>query len=764
MDDRMQSKWRVSAGVMRSVVIVAALVFGGLWPAAAQTQDQTTAPAVEGTSSGQAMTPEAIGKMASEMSEAEFRQYVIEKLGPPPAADTPAAVTATDPLRLTLDLFGSVGERVITAVTNLPEIAARVVTAANNFVDRLGWSGVAWFALGVVVAIGAGLLAEWLVNRLAARWKRVADAKSEDGSLGGTLRVLAVRFALDMVGLIAFLIVTRAVGRALIHVDARPVAALLLLYGVVVPRFVAALLRFALAPDRPALRLVSTDNWTASFLYRNLVGILVLVGLSLFLLNFMLINGVGVLRAGVGFWLNLAIFVWLGWVIYKARDGMVTMVRGLDDDATAWEERMARAYPWAALVVLGLAWLLFELMVVAGYGDLLEGGKQFLTLGILLLAPALDTMIRGLVRHLVPPIAGQGAVAEKAYASTKRSYVRIGRVLVFGFVIFVVAMIWDLGVTSFTSNELGQRFAARFFTFLIILATGYLLWEIATLLFNRQLARETTSDGDQPAEEPGESFGGAGATRLTTVLPLLRMTTQATIIVLTALVALSNLGIDITALVAGAGILGLAIGFGAQTLVKDIVSGIFFLIDDAFRVGEYIVVGSTVGTVEKISVRSLQLRHHEGPVHTIPYGEIGQVTNNSRDWVIVKMKFTVPFDTDVNKIKKIFKKIGADILEEPYAEDIIQTFKSQGVASVDDVGIVVRGKFMSKPGKQWVIRKDIYSRVQKEFAANGIQFARREVRVVIPDLDNGQNLSDEQKEAVAAAAAEAAAPREPTKT
>ncbi len=743
------------------VAMALALAGAGYSPAAAQSQ--TTA------SSSETMSPEAIKKMASDMSEAEFRQYVIEKLGAPSdsAGQSPAGTVRTNPLRATLDLFGSVGERIIGAVVSLPTTVSRVAVAFRNFVDRIGWTGVPWIGFGIALAIGAGLVAEWLVNRLAARWKRNADAHSGDGSLGDTLRALFIRFALDIAGLIAFLIVTRAVGRAVIEPEARPVAALLLLYVIVVPRFVAALLRFLLTPDRPALRLLSTDDGTANFLYRNLVGILVLVGASLFLLNFMLMyqssDGTELAASGIGFWLNLAVFVWLGWMIYTARDGMVMMVRGWDqDDITAWEERMARAYPWVALVVLGVAWLLFELIVVAGYGDMLEGGRQFLTLGILLMAPTLDTMIRGLVRHLVPPIKGQGAVAERAYASTKRSYIRIGRVLVFGLVIFVVAMIWDLSFTSFSSNELGQRLAARFFTFLMILATGYLLWEVATLLFNRQLARETTGQAESEGEDMGESFGGAGASRLSTVLPLLRMSTQAAIIVLTVLVALSNLGIDITALVAGAGILGLAIGFGAQTLVKDIVSGIFFLIDDAFRVGEYIVVGNTVGTVEKISVRSLQLRHHEGPVHTIPYGAIGQVTNNSRDWVIVKMKFTVPFDTDVHKIKKIFKKIGAEILEEPYAEDIIQTFKSQGVASVDDVGIVVRGKFMSKPGKQWVIRKDIYSRVQKEFAANGIEFARREVRVVIPDLD-GHELNEDQKEAVAAAAAEAAAPREPSK-
>ena len=250
----------------------------------------------------------------------------------------------------------------------------------------------------------------------------------------------------------------------------------------------------------------------------------------------------------------------------------------------------------------------------------------------------------------------------------------------------------------------------------------------------------------------GGEGGGAGQSRMATVLPLLLITTQAAICVIFGLLAIGALGIDITPLLAGAGILGLAIGFGAQKLVADIVSGAFFLIDDAFRAGEYLDVGGTMGTVEKISIRSMQLRHHRGLVNTVPYGSIEKVTNFSRDWVIMKLIFTVPFDTDPNKVKKIFKKIGAEMLEDPlYKDDFLEPFKSQGVFQFDDVGIVMRGKFMAKPGTQFTIRKEIYNRVRKEFDANGIEFARREVRVAIPSLDGNDELSSEQKAAVAGA-------------
>ena len=117
----------------------------------------------------------------------------------------------------------------------------------------------------------------------------------------------------------------------------------------------------------------------------------------------------------------------------------------------------------------------------------------------------------------------------------------------------------------------------------------------------------------------------------------------ATIVIITLLMALSSLGIEIGPLIAGAGVVGVAIGFGAQTLVKDVIAGMFYLLDDAFRVGEYIQSGSYKGTVESFSLRSVKLRHHRGDLFTVPFGELGAVQNMSRDWVIDKFTINVDY-------------------------------------------------------------------------------------------------------------------------
>ena len=224
------------------------------------------------------------------------------------------------------------------------------------------------------------------------------------------------------------------------------------------------------------------------------------------------------------------------------------------------------------------------------------------------------------------------------------------------------------------------------------------------------------------------------------------------------MIVLSSLGVDIGPLIAGAGVVGIAIGFGAQSLVRDIVSGMFFLMDDAFRLGEYVDIGDVKGTVEGITVRSLVLRHNRGPLHTVPFGEIRHLTNYSRDWAIMKLAFRVSYDTDVNKVKKIFKKIGADLMaHEELGDFFIEPLKSQGVLAMEDSAMIVRAKFMAHPGKQFQIRKEVYARVQAAFKEAGIAFAHRRVMVDLPPGFDAQNARGKAV-AEAAAAAVAAEP------
>ncbi|MEM6680169.1 MAG: mechanosensitive ion channel family protein, partial [Pseudomonadota bacterium] len=225
----------------------------------------------------------------------------------------------------------------------------------------------------------------------------------------------------------------------------------------------------------------------------------------------------------------------------------------------------------------------------------------------------------------------------------------------------------------------------------------------------------------------------AGASRLGTLMPLFRIGLAIISVTTLLLYSLAELGLNIGPLLASAGVVGIAIGFGAQTLVRDIFSGVFFLIDDAFRVGEYIELeGDLRGEVENLSIRSLQLRHHRGPVVTIPFGELKSVTNHNRDWVIYKMNFRMEPDTDPKKVKKLVKQVGAEFLASPeHGHKFIEPLKSQGVYMVDDdSALIFRVKFKCYPRQQFVLRREINHRLREVFSENDVQLARRKVEVV----------------------------------
>lgn len=739
-------------------VLVAIFAFQAI---ATDAQSQALA-AISGGSSGseettgtelpEPLTQDAVREMVARMSDDQVRDMLLDRLDAVAAEEAQTGAPASTGVFARLNtLWTAFYSNPLDAIVKLPTLFQKQGEAIGSFVTDFGGASGVFKMLGltaITLAIGFGV--EFLAQKLTKRWQRNLPP-SDSATLQESLNFLFRRFMREIFGLIIFYFTIRMVGRALLDTQQLIFVAPLVTYLIWWPRLAAAVSRFVLAPKQPTLRLVSLDDHWAKFLHTNLVGLILLSGFTIFAVGFNLNAGHTLADTRIGFWLDSAVYLYIIFIAWSAREGLVELMRGTDPDRSAYDELVARYYPYYVIAVAAGMWVLVTILSGLGKVGPLLKGAHYTTMFWLIIAPTLDMLVRGLVRYLVPPMIGQGPIAEKAYRSTKRSYIRIGRVLIAGVVLVLIANSWDMNVADFTSQR--QGFGSRLVEFLMTLAVGYIVFEVVSLWINRKLAKEQTSSDPVSEDAAAGEGGGAGGSRLATVLPLLRLSALTGIAIIFTLLAVGSLGIDITPLLAGAGILGLAIGFGAQKLVTDIVSGVFFLIDDAFRVGEYVDVGGTMGTVEKISIRSMQLRHHRGNVHTIPYGSVEKVTNFSRDWVIMKLMFTVPFDTDPNKVKKIFKKIGAEMLADPLFEnDFLEPFKSQGVLQFDDVGIVMRGKFMAKPGTQFTIRKEIYNRVRKEFADNGIEFARREVRVAIPGLDHEDALSDAEKQAIAAGA------------
>ena len=393
-----------------------------------------------------------------------------------------------------------------------------------------------------------------------------------------------------------------------------------------------------------------------------------------------------------------------------------------------------------------IATAFFVAIVAARLFDVLAGipvtsGAGILSVLLVVALPIVDMALCRAVAAAASAPASANSAVPGFVAAYEQVFRRAIHIVVTVIGLFLLAYLWDVNVFAVAQASMGGKISSSLFGVCIVLLLSYLMWEIAKTAIDRRLAAEEKQGPDVPAS------------RLQTLLPLLRVIILITITVMAVMSFLAALGVDILPLLAGASVVGVAIGFGSQTLVRDIVSGAFFLMDDAFRLGEYIEVGADKGVVEKINVRTVFLRHHRGALNILPYGEIKRLRNTSRDWIIHVMEFRLTYDTNIQQVKKIMKKIGEEIAADPdYATDMLQPLKSQGVLATEDSAIVVRAKFTARPGgNSFVIRRVAYDKIIKAFRDAGIKFAHKEVTVNVPQ----GTMTDETVKAVAGAAARA---------
>ncbi|PJE36280.1 mechanosensitive ion channel protein MscS [Pseudooceanicola lipolyticus] len=448
-------------------------------------------------------------------------------------------------------------------------------------------------------------------------------------------------------------------------------------------------------------------------------------------------------------------------VLFNRRAITLAICNGQPREQLPWVVR-AVAVAWAPLiigyVIFGWFELAFDLVLEQSQSIPMIAGAYGVMMSIIIVYGGINYLIeryfdRSIARNRMnADMEARDAEEDQREPMPERPAIttyeqlarRVAGILAFVAGSYALLRIWDPGNTV-----MSESFIGRGLDVVTIIFIGYIVYNFFRIWIDSRIAEE-----GGPAEavgEPGDEGGGASVSRLGTLLPLFRGAILAVVVVSIVLIVLLELGINVSPLFAGAGVVGLAVGFGAQTLVRDIFSGAFFLIDDAFRKGEYIDIGEVKGTVEKISVRSFQLRHHLGALNTIPFGEIKVLTNYSRDWVMMKLPLRVTYDTDVEKVRKLIKKLGQQLLEDPViGENFLQPLKSQGVIEMQDSAMIIRVKFMTKPGDQWLVRKKVYEEIRELFAREGIRFAHREVTVRLAD-SRTEDLSPQQREAITGA-------------
>ena len=539
-------------------------------------------------------------------------------------------------------------------------------------------------------------------------------------------------------------------------------------------RIIRLIAQIVTSPSDPALRLVTMTDSDARFLYRWFA----CIALSVFPTS---IVALALQKAGAARELYLLAYSTAGPVVSILVSAMIWQGRrrvglaicpedGPESDGTgSFRRQFAACWHWPAILfVLGAGgyWWSKELL----YGDARITGL-IMSIFVVPVCVGLDQWLQQLlgrleakppeVIDLTPPEPPERVVEtdsetspeEEAFVLPEKAKERdlslfvplirkSCRVVLALFLFFAILELWDIDF------DYGWLFAKSVLGIVIGLVLGLIVWEIAKAAIDRRIEEEMPIQGEEVED------GGKGGSRSGTLLLLLRKFIMVFLFLVIGFSVLATLGVNIAPLLAGAGVVGLAIGFGSQTLVKDIIAGIFFLVDDAFRVGDYVEAGSAKGTVEQISLRSLRLRHPRGQIFVVPFGDLKMVQNFTRDYNIEKIDIRVRFDADINVIRKIVKKINKEIKEdEEMAKVLLSDIKSMGVRAMDDSAMIMRVKFMCKPGEQYVIRREVFHRIQKAFKEKGIEFAHRNVTVYLPPQQSGGTGQAMLMEAAGAAAA-----------
>jgi len=681
---------------------IAAFIFVFAFGIAAQAQTEPAKP------------PQKVEDLLKLLSDPEIQKWLEAQKATPPAAQAPAATSAKSDFALDV-AFERMRQHLGALAAAIPQLPSEMARVAQQIRGELqGYSAFRLLLIFLVFMI-AGFAAEWIFRRFTAGVRDwIASARLD--TVRDRLIAMAERLGYSAASLAVFAV--GSIGAFLAFSWPQLLHPIIIGYlmAVLIYRAARVILEFFLSPpghkdfgEASRFRVLPVSDASASFWTKR-----VSYAVGWYAFGWITVSLLGVLGFSVptrllaAYALGLVLLA-IGIEAVWSRPGQAR-----DEIADGSRARLAAGVKnWLLTVFFVVLWLLW-----------VASAMRFFWLFVVLAGlPAAISLARRAVNNVFRPpgVEQDGKHVPSVLAAVIERGVRA--VLVIAAVIFLGHKL-GIDFTAITAQDtIFTRIMRGVFSAIVILLAADFFWHVAKTLIDRKMV-EASELG-----EPGTEAARRRA-RIRTLLPIIRNVLMIVVAVVALLMALSSLGVEIAPLIAGAGIVGVAVGFGAQTVVKDVISGVFYLLDDAFRVGEYIQSKSYKGTVESFSLRSVKLRHHRGYIYTVPFSELGAVQNMSRDWVIEKITINVTYDSDVEKARKIVKKIGQELAENPeFARSIIEPLKMQGVDEFGDTGMVLRMKLKTRPGEQFTIKRRALVLIKKAFDENNIKIAVPTVQV-----------------------------------
>ncbi|MQT13286.1 mechanosensitive ion channel domain-containing protein [Segnochrobactrum spirostomi] len=743
-----------------TVFVVVAGLFGGIARAQAPTAVAPAASAVK--TSGSAPADAAAKPTADEIDAAlkilqddKIRATLISQLETLRTAAAATAPPAQDTSQIEMvgsaivsyagNAFAGVKDatgRLQYALQAIPALGHALVTSVTDPVQRA--SLVALIAI-VFAAVGLGAVAWHAVNWLITKPREALALRGRHAAAGVRLMLAAVRVVLDLLPIAAFVAIAFATLGATKPTQAAEALALTIINAVVVSRVIGVFLRMVLAPTTPALRSVPLDDATAKQLFDSAVGTVALAVWGYFVLDSLYLFGLPpIVRWGLLFILGIVIAIFAIRFVWRWRKPFSRFLNGHVVPGR-WDAPLARTFAdfWHLVATL------FILLFCSVFALQIAGGATVLLRGVittLVVVNALFFLSAWLGRVAAKPPQPTSFFASLRGRQYRKLIFQVLTVALWAAAALLVLQGWKLHAIEFLLTQPGRVLLRSISVIATVSIGGLVVSEFANAEIEKRLRA---------------SEGNVLSARARTLLAFLRNIILVAIGVMVVLISLSELGIDIAPLLAGAGVIGLAIGFGAQTLVKDIITGIFILLEDQIQVDDVVDLGGGFsGSVEAMTIRTIRLRDETGTLQVIPFSSVTGVRNMTRGFAYSVFNIAVGYAEDVDRILALIGKLAAELKSDPKFGPLIAAQPEiLGVDSLTETGYVVKGRFKTYAGRQWSVSREFNRRVKRLLDDEGIDRpSRRQTYTYSGDPNSvpPATVSAEAEEVAALANGEAA--------
>ncbi|TGN98513.1 mechanosensitive ion channel domain-containing protein [Burkholderia sp. USMB20] len=493
----------------------------------------------------------------------------------------------------------------------------------------------------------------------------------------------------------------------------------------VICRLVTIVSRLFFQPDARQLRLLHISDAWAAFAQRSIARIVMVVGASTAAVE--IAASFGLSDAGHVALLKAVALVghlMISALILRCRQPVAARIRAAGEDRPAFAmvgNALADAWAPVSVFVVMALWFVWALDVHNGYRVLIALGGR--SIAVMIGMRIVSIVVFGaLARVFQRRDDDRTLVHLHAY----RYYPLVRQVVSAAIAVVTVVLLlqtWGVPIFhAFATGTIGHRLASALITIAIAAVVALIVWEAANIAIERRL-QQWTREGNL-----------VRAARLRTLLPMLRSLLFIMIALVVVLTGLSEIGVNIGPLLAGASIFGVALGFGSQKLVQDFITGIFLLMENAMQVGDWVTLAGVSGTVEYLSIRTVRLRAGDGSLYTVPFSSVTTVNNTNRGLGNAAVKVSIAYGQDIDRAIATLKEIGAALRDDPdYKDGILSDFSYWGIDQVDGAAIALAGQIQCKDSARWGVQREFNRRIAVLFRERGIRIANPQRSLVAYD-------------------------------